>query len=593
MIRYTNIPLPQTVVHYCQEFQIQDIVISAGSRNAPLTNGFVENPYFTTYSIVDERAAAFFALGIAQQKQRPVALVCTSGSALLNYYPAIAEAYYSDHPLVVLSADRMPHRIDIGDGQTIQQQGVFGPHLEAAATLTPDVSHATKTLLENPSQQLLPPKATSKQVAEKQAQIQIQNEEEICRVLSIAIRKMGPVHLNIPMEEPLYGLTETHLRFKAKAVAVQPAMDDIDDTYRTAWIKAQRKMILVGTQAPTPEVQALLQDLAKDPSIIVLTEVNGNIALKGHIYAIDTLMAPLELEQESFYESLRPEILLTLGGMIVSKKIKAFLRKYPPHTHWHVDAKKAYNTFYCLSAHLQMPAGAFLRPLCTIPKSNSSNYQQLVVDRYNTYIERGQRFLKGIPFSDLKVFKCLSHILEGPLQVHFANSSAIRYAQLFPLNHQVEVYCNRGTSGIDGSTATAIGAAVAQQLPTVLVTGDLSFFYDINGLWNNYIPKNFKIILINNAGGGIFRILPGEKDTPKYNTYFETVHQRNAKYVAKAFGFRYYKLQTWRSLEGQLKNFLNTSSGPAILEVKTPRTQNDILLKKYFSQMAIEPKNNG
>ncbi len=160
MIRYTNIPLPQTVVHYCQEFQIQDIVISAGSRNAPLTNGFVENPYFTTYSIVDERAAAFFALGIAQQKQRPVALVCTSGSALLNYYPAIAEAYYSDHPLVVLSADRMPHRIDIGDGQTIQQQGVFGPHLEAAATLTPDVSHATKTVLENPSQQLLPPKAT-------------------------------------------------------------------------------------------------------------------------------------------------------------------------------------------------------------------------------------------------------------------------------------------------------------------------------------------------------------------------------------------------------------------------------------------------
>ena len=100
-------------------------------------------------------------------------------------------------------------------------------------------------------------------------------------------------------------------------------------------------------------------------------------------------------------------------------------------------------------------------------------------------------------------------------------------------------------------------------------------------------------ILINNAGGGIFRILPGEKDTPKYNTYFETVHQRNAKYVANAFDFRYYKLQIWRSLEGQLKNFLNTSSGPAILEVKTPRTQNDILLKKYFSQMAIEPKNNG
>ena len=168
------------------------------------------------------------------------------------------------------------------------------------------------------------------------------------------------------------------------------------------------------------------------------------------------------------------------------------------------------HTYKCL-------LGRFYAHCVRSPKSNSSNYRQPVVDRYNTYIERGQRFLKGIPFSDLKVFKCLSHTLKGPLQVHFANSSAIRYAQLFPLNHQVEVYCNRGTSGIDGSTATAIGAAVAQQLPTVLVTGDLSFFYDINGLWNNYIPKNFKIILINNAGGGIFRILPGEK-TPQNTT---------------------------------------------------------------------------
>ena len=323
MIRYTNIPLPQTVVHYSQEFQIQDIVISAGSRNAPLTNGFVENPYFTTYSIVDERASCVFLPWDCPNKNSVLWHWYVPLPGLIIIIPLLRKPTIATILEWSYLQDRMPHRIDIGDGQTIQQQGVFGPHLEAAATLTPDVSHAAKTLLENPSQQLLPPKATSKQVAEKQAQIQIQNEEEICRVLSIAIRKMGPVHLNIPMEEPLYGLTETPLRFKAIAVAVQPAMDDIDDTYRTAWTKAQRKMILVGTQAPTPEVQALLQDLAKDPSVIVLTEVNGNIALKGHIYAIDTLMAPLELEQESFYESLRPEILLTLGGMIVSKKNKS------------------------------------------------------------------------------------------------------------------------------------------------------------------------------------------------------------------------------------------------------------------------------
>ena len=130
---YPAIPLAQTVVRLCASKKIKHIVISAGSRNAPLTNGFVEDDFFKTYSIVDERSAAFFALGIAQQLKSPVALVCTSGSALLNYYPAVAEAYYSDIPLVVLSADRMPHRIDIGDGQTIRQTGVFEPHLEAAA----------------------------------------------------------------------------------------------------------------------------------------------------------------------------------------------------------------------------------------------------------------------------------------------------------------------------------------------------------------------------------------------------------------------------------------------------------------------------
>ncbi|MGB0280509.1 MAG: thiamine pyrophosphate-binding protein, partial [Flavobacteriaceae bacterium] len=137
-MRYTEIPLPQAVVHYCAQYGIQHVIISAGSRNAPLTNGFVENSFFTTYSVVDERAAAFFALGIAQQLRKPVALVCTSGSALLNYYPAVAEAFYSEIPLVILSADRMPHRVDIGDGQTIQQEGVFGPHLVGAAALKPD-----------------------------------------------------------------------------------------------------------------------------------------------------------------------------------------------------------------------------------------------------------------------------------------------------------------------------------------------------------------------------------------------------------------------------------------------------------------------
>jgi 2-succinyl-5-enolpyruvyl-6-hydroxy-3-cyclohexene-1-carboxylate synthase len=198
----------------------------------------------------------------------------------------------------------------------------------------------------------------------------------------------------------------------------------------------------------------------------------------------------------------------------------------------------------------------------------------------------GADYLSKLPFSDLSVFKFLSRRLPQGLQIQLANSSSIRYAQLFDWPNNTEFYCNRGTSGIDGSTATAVGAAQINSRPTVLITGDLSFFYDINGLWNEAIPKNFKIILINNQGGGIFRILPGKKDTPEYDRYFETVHQRDAKYVAKTFGFEYSRVRSSWKLKQKFSRFLKRNSKPQLLEIQTPRRQNDTVLLDYFKWMA-------
>jgi len=252
MNKYPLIPLAQTLVRLCAHHQIERIVICAGSRNAPLTNGFVSDSYFKTYSVVDERAAAFFALGMAQQLNQPVALVCTSGSALLNFYPAIAEAYYSDIPLVVLSADRMPHRIDIGDGQTIRQTGVFEPHLEAAALLKPDVSHATQTLLQNPMQKLIPFDASESVIADIQASIQTYNTKEISRVLRISIDRKGPVHFNVPMEEPLYGMTSKALLFD-EIDTNQLAESNIEkglDSIKKLWNKSLKKWVIIGVLPP-------------------------------------------------------------------------------------------------------------------------------------------------------------------------------------------------------------------------------------------------------------------------------------------------------------------------------------------------------
>jgi 2-succinyl-5-enolpyruvyl-6-hydroxy-3-cyclohexene-1-carboxylate synthase len=583
---FSEIPLAQTVVKFCEIKRINHIVISPGSRNAPLNLGFTNNDNFITYSIVDERSAAFFALGLAQQLKHPVAVVCTSGSALLNYYPAVSEAFYSDIPLVVISADRLPHRIDVGDGQTIRQPEVFEPHLEAAAYLTPDVSHASKTLLENPSQKLVAHDASESDLMHKQVEIQRSNEQKLDYVLNKAILNSGPVHINIPLEEPLYGTTSKELipQFISDP---KPNQTEINlDSYVTQWNSAAKKIILVGVLPPNSITDKILETWALDPSVIVLTEKTSNLKHTSFVDAIDSLIAPLEQNGESAFEEIQPDLLITLGGMVVSKKAKNFLRKFPPKQHWHINSKKAYNTYYVLSDHVKLDPQEFFDYLFSKPNTPiESSFNSAVHSIYSRNLLKGLAYLKTIPFSDLLAFKIIFNSIPKKLHLQLANSSTIRYAQLFDLPKNVSVYCNRGTSGIDGSTSTAVGAAYKTELQTLLITGDLSFFYDCNALWNTYWKSNFRVIIINNQGGGIFRILPGKKDTPLYDKYYETVHNRNAKDLSKSFGLGYSSVYSGWRLKLKLKSFFKPSDRPQILEIFTPRKINDKVLLNYFKAM--------
>lgn len=583
---FSEIPLAQTVVKFCEIKRINHIVISPGSRNAPLNLGFTNNDNFITYSIVDERSAAFFALGLAQQLKHPVAVVCTSGSALLNYYPAVSEAFYSDIPLVVISADRLPHRIDVGDGQTIRQPEVFEPHLEAAAYLTPDVSHASKTLLENPSQKLVAQYASESDLMHKQVEIQRSNEQKLDSVLNKAILNSGPVHINVPLEEPLYGTTSKELipQFISDP---EPNQTEINlDSYVTQWNSAAKKIILVGVLPPNSITDKILETWALDPSVIVLTEKTSNLKHSRFLDAIDSLIAPLEQNGESAFEEIQPDLLITLGGMVVSKKVKNFLRKFPPKQHWHINSKKAYNTYYVLSDHVKLDPQEFFDYLFSKPNTPiESSFNSAVHSIYSRNLLKGLAYLKTIPFSDLLAFKIIFNSIPKKLHLQLANSSTIRYAQLFDLPKNVSVYCNRGTSGIDGSTSTAVGAAYKTELQTLLITGDLSFFYDCNALWNTYWKSNFRVIIINNQGGGIFRILPGKKDTPLYDKYYETVHNRNAKDLSKSFGLGYSSVYSGWRLKLKLKSFFKPSDRPQILEIFTPRKINDKVLLNYFKAM--------
>lgn len=547
------IKLAQHVIQACKAKNIKNIIISPGSRNAPLTIGFSNDPFFTCYSIVDERCAAFFALGIAQQTKHPAAVVCTSGSALLNYYPAVSEAFYSDIPLVVISADRPSDKIDIGDGQTIRQQNVFINHSAYNANLS-----------DNPTDEK-------------------SNFYELNTALNTAISQQAPVHINVPFEEPLYLTTEEVFPFEnipTKATKSYINQEKYVDFIKN-WNKTSRKMVLVGVLSPNSLEEKFIEWLANDPSVLVLTETTSNLHNEKFIPYVDKLLTFTE-KDTSLKEALRPELLLTFGGLVVSKKIKQFLRSYQPDFHYHIDLFKGYDSYFCLTYHFQADVNSFLNKTLSDLQQIPSDYQTKWLKINNEIHQKHLQYIAKIPHSDLKIYKQIFSQIPENYAIQLSNSSTVRYAQLFKLQPSWKIFCNRGTSGIDGSVSTAIGAAVGGQSPTLLITGDLSFFYDSNALWNNYIPNNFRILLINNQGGGIFRILPGDKADKHFETYFETPHQLTAEHLCKMYALEYEQTSDLDDLRSKLTTFFDKSDRPKLLEIHTPRCENDKVLLNYF-----------
>ena len=552
---YSQKELAQLVIEYCVTYEVEHVVISPGSRNAPLTIGFTNHSKVKTFSIVDERSAAFFGLGMAQQTKKPVALVCTSGSALLNYYPAVAEAFYSDIPLIIISADRPKHLIDIGDGQTIRQENIFHNHCLFNANLIEGEVH------------------------------QSDNSRLIETALRTAILKKGPVHINVPFDEPLY---ETTAELSIEKCIRQDSLEEFDEKYdfneiANIWSGSKKKMIIVGSNYPDELLQRQLSEIVDDESVLILTETTSNVTHDRFINNIDKLIFTLS---DVEFDKLRPDALITLGGMVVSKKIKQFLRTFQPQYHWHIDNKRELDTYHCLTEHIKKSPTVFFNEFLKLIQGVKSSYQKDWLQKFAARNQRHDEFLKIVEFSDLKAFDILLKSLPDKIHLQLGNSSVIRYSQLFNIKIDLSIFCNRGTSGIDGSTSTAIGAAFKSKKQTVFISGDISFFYDSNALWNNYIKSDFRIIVINNGGGGIFKILPGPASTNAID-YFETKHQLTAELLCEMYHLDYLKATNENELRDMLDTFYDTSKMPKLLEVFTPNTINDKALKNYFKYLEV------
>lgn len=542
----------QLLAEIFKAFGIEHIVLSPGSRNGALSTHFSHHPDFKTYSIVDERSAGFVALGMAQQIQKPVVVCCTSGSALVNYYPAVTEAFYQNIPLIVLSADRPIHLVDNFDGQTIRQKNALELHTYHSTQL--DENDATENLMENLGL--------------------------IKKAVTVCIQNSGPVHINMPFSEPLYEFQDTlDIEFDEFKIPQKEKIDFPVTAFIEKWNNSSKKLVLVGMQHPNAPLNEWIKKLAEDDSVVILTETTSNVHSPRFFNKIDSVIFSLTEEE---LENLKPEILLTIGQNVVSKKVKAFFRNHPPQMHWHLDEYWHPDTFQCLTDKIQSSPVEFLEKFVPSILTISSNY----FEKWNAIRmlkrEKQREFSAKKEFSDFKAIEKLVETFPDHSQIQYSNSSVIRYAQLFDHKPTVEVFCNRGTSGIDGCTSTAAGASILNEKQTILVSGDISFFYDSNGLWNPYLPSHFRIVLINNGGGNIFKIIPGPDQSGVVESVFETRHFLTAKHLAKMFQFEYQAVQTMEELNSALEIFYQTSERPKILEIQTSEVENSEIMRAYF-----------
>ena len=505
------------LVGLCAEYGVEKAVVSPGSRCAPLLIGYGKHPDIETISVTDERSAGFIGLGLAQQSGKPVVLVCTSGTAAQNFTPAVTEAYYQNVPLIVLTADRPPEWIDQWDGQTISQNSLYVDHIKG------NFVYDEKNM----------------DVAEKALELALDGA-------------IGPVHLNIPIREPFYphGMDVNQIAAKS-ATFTKEKKYEIDeaiwDEFESILKSSEKVMILGGQLEPNSELVELLKQLD--------VAVTGDVI--STLHRVERLIKSSDLIFKTDDESLIPDFLVTLGRSVISKNLKLCLRKHKPKVHWHIGLGMVGNPFQSLTKTVAISPEVFLKEWIEKKQKNrlatkgteitkklndKSAYFSSLLDQQKMVNEKLCSLLEESDFNYFSAVKKVIQDLPKNSVLHLGNSMPVRIANFIGLNDPtINVWCNRGTSGIDGVLSTAVGHSLAEpNRKHTLIIGDLSFFYDRNGLWLNHeFPNNLQIVILNDSGGGIFNMIPGPSSQGDLRELFTTQHQRTANLTAKEFNMNY------------------------------------------------------
>lgn len=550
------LPPIHNIAEICAKKNVKTAILCPGSRSAALTISMVRHPDIRTYSISDERSAGFIGLGIAQATGECVSLVCTSGTAVYNFAPAVAEAYFQEIPLLVLTADRPAEWIHQYDGQTIYQDNIFGKNIKKSFNLPSDFSHPDAVW-------------------------------QIERIINEAInlsqaQPKGPVHVNVPIREPFYP-TETevvqfnqYVRIIENVIFEKKVSNSFFENFYEVWHNSSKKLIIVG-QHKSSKLNELLKSISDEFSIPVLSDIISNVHFENVITAHDIFLSS---KNENLLSALAPDLIITCGMSVISKNLKQFIRRYQPRYHYHIQENpELIDPFQTLTHKIEVSDEYFFETLLTDLdiirfkegdfEEDDNAYFNLWQTTNNEYKVKLRHFLKNQPFCEFKTVENILDKLPENSIFHLGNSMPVRYSNLigFSAHKNIEVFANRGTSGIDGILSSAVGNALATNKIVTCLIGDVSFFYDRNALWNRYLPANLRIILLNNQGGNIFRIIDGPNKQPELNDYFVTSQTYTARNICQDAGVEYFEIKNEVELVEALAAFFEDSSTPKLLEI--------------------------
>ena len=540
---------------------VSKAVVSPGSRCAPISLALDDAEGIGLTVVADERSAAFIALGMAQVSRKPVALVCTSGSALLNYAPAVAEAFYQGIPLIVISADRPEQWIDQDDSQTIRQFEALDHFVKRSYdipdTIMPDNEHLWY----------------ANRIA-----------NDAC--LTALSGRQGPVHINVQLHAPLTR--------QGSRVEKQRIVEDIDpdrrltreDAFDLARQAADAKILVVaGFMPPDSRINRAVAEFSRLPNVYILHETLSNLHFSGGHSALDTVIGSLS-ENEAV--EMTPDLVITIGGALVSRFVKQFIREHNPKLgHWAIsDAPGVTDCFKCLTKRISVSPDSFFRRFGGALRSIgvSTGYREKWHRHADRVMRLHEAYLSTIGWSDMKGMQTIFSKISPGVNLQLSNGTPVRYAQLLQRQAPHAEFCNRGVSGIDGCTSTAVGASMEYGRITLFISGDLSFSYDLSALACRDIPDSLRIIVFNNSGGGIFRFVATTDTLPKdkRESLFCAPPGLNIESVARSFGFNYLRADNESLLETALSELLDPAQGKTILEVKTDPEISAKTLKDYF-----------